>query len=79
MEEPLRTVQGDDQPLVAQIEGFESFVERNHERLYGALCLLTKDRYEAEDIAQEAFVRSSSDGTGFAGSTTRRRTSSGPR
>ncbi len=25
--------------------------------LYGALCLLTKDRYEAEEIAQEAFVR----------------------
>jgi RNA polymerase sigma factor (sigma-70 family) len=57
VEEPLGLVQGDDQPLVAQIEGFESFVERNHERLYGALCLLTKDRYEAEEIAQEAFVR----------------------
>ena len=57
VEEPLELVKGDDQPLVAQIEGFESFVERNHERLYGALCLLTKDRYEAEEIAQEAFVR----------------------
>ena len=57
VEEPLGLVQGDDQPLVAQIEGFESFVERNHERLYGALCLLTKDRYEADEIAQEAFVR----------------------
>ena len=57
MEDPLRLVQENDQPLVAPIEGFESFVERNHERLYGALCLLTKDRYEAEEIAQEAFVR----------------------
>jgi len=57
VEEPLGLVQEDAQPIVAQIEGFESFVERNHERLYGALCLLTKDRYEAEEIAQEAFVR----------------------
>jgi hypothetical protein len=36
----LGLVQGDDRPLVAQIEGFESFVERNHERLYAALCLV---------------------------------------
>ena len=57
MEDPLRLVQGNDQTLVAPIEGFESFVEGNHERLFGALCLLTKDRYEAEEIAQEAFVR----------------------
>ena len=39
------------------LEGFEGFVSSNHARLYGALCLLTRDRYEAEDIAQEAFVR----------------------
>jgi RNA polymerase sigma-70 factor, ECF subfamily len=41
----------------AALESFDEFVLQNHERLYGALCLLTRDRYEAEEIAQEAFVR----------------------
>ena len=36
---------------------FDDFVLENNERLYGALCLMTRDRYEAEEIAQEAFVR----------------------
>jgi RNA polymerase sigma factor (sigma-70 family) len=36
---------------------FESFVLANSDRLYQALCLLTHDRYEAEDIEQEAFLR----------------------
>lgn len=36
---------------------FERFVLSHHAKLYGALCLVTGDRYEAEDVAQEAFVR----------------------
>jgi len=36
---------------------FEDFVVANHARLYSALCLLTRDRFEAEEIAQESFVR----------------------
>jgi len=36
---------------------FEAFVIEQHPRLYGALCVMTHDRYEAEEIAQEAFVR----------------------
>jgi RNA polymerase sigma-70 factor (ECF subfamily) len=39
------------------VESFEAFVTSSHPRLYGALCLLTRDRFEAEEIAQEAFVR----------------------
>jgi RNA polymerase sigma-70 factor, ECF subfamily len=36
---------------------FEEFVAEEHVRLFGALCLVTGDRYEAEDIMQDAFVR----------------------
>jgi RNA polymerase sigma-70 factor (ECF subfamily) len=36
---------------------FEDFVESEHARLFGALCLVTGDRYEAEDVMQDAFVR----------------------
>ena len=57
MKEPVQLVrEGEHQPLTS-VESFETFVLENHTRLYGALCLLTKDRYEAEEIAQEAFVR----------------------
>lgn len=37
--------------------GFEEFVAVEHHSLYSALCLITRDRYEAEDVMQEAFVR----------------------
>ena len=36
---------------------FEEFYEREERHLFGALCLITGSRYEAEDITQEAFVR----------------------
>lgn len=36
---------------------FEQFVLEHQVRLFGALCLVTGDRFEAEEIAQEAFVR----------------------
>lgn len=36
---------------------FEDFYELEHERLFGALCLITGDRYEAEDLMQEAFLK----------------------
>jgi RNA polymerase sigma-70 factor, ECF subfamily len=58
--EPLRLVRENDPPTLTPadaVDSFESFVERNHARLFGALCLLTEDRHEAEEIAQEAFVR----------------------
>lgn len=36
---------------------FEAFYREEHDRLYRALCLVTHDRHEAEDLAQDAFVR----------------------
>ena len=36
---------------------FAVFYEASVRRLYTALCLVTGDRHEAEEIAQEAFVR----------------------
>jgi RNA polymerase sigma-70 factor (ECF subfamily) len=37
--------------------GFEEFVHAEHRGLYGALCLITRDRAEAEDLAQEALLK----------------------
>jgi hypothetical protein len=36
---------------------FEDFFEREKADLYGAMCLVTRDRHEAEEIVQDAFVR----------------------
>lgn len=36
---------------------FEEFYEAAFRRLFTALCLVTGDRHEAEEVAQEAFVR----------------------
>jgi DNA-directed RNA polymerase specialized sigma24 family protein len=36
---------------------FEDLFEAEQHRLYGALCLITHDPHEAEEIGQEAFVR----------------------
>ena len=36
---------------------FEEFFGSEHARLFGALCLDTGDRHEAEEIMQDAFLR----------------------
>jgi len=36
---------------------FEEFYEREQRSLFGAMCLITGSRHEAEEITQEAFVR----------------------
>jgi RNA polymerase sigma factor (sigma-70 family) len=36
---------------------FEAFFEAEKAGLYSALCLVTRDRHEAEDLTQDAFVR----------------------
>ena len=36
---------------------FEDFFGAEHARLFGALCFVTGDRHEAEEIMQEAFLR----------------------
>ena len=38
-------------------EGFEAFFEAHRRRLYGALTLVTGNRFEAEEIMQDAFLR----------------------
>jgi RNA polymerase sigma-70 factor (ECF subfamily) len=40
-----------------EVEGFESFFEADYQRLCQALYLLTGDRFEAEEVAQEAMTR----------------------
>jgi RNA polymerase sigma-70 factor, ECF subfamily len=59
MDEPLRLVDGSELPAAAPADAasFEGFVIENQSRLFGSLCLLTGSRHEAEEIAQEAFVR----------------------
>jgi RNA polymerase sigma factor (sigma-70 family) len=59
MDEPLRLRAGSDSPAtsLAETASFEGFVAENQTRLFGSLCLMTGSRYEAEEIAQESFVR----------------------
>lgn len=45
-----------DQDLTESV-AFEDLFTAEHRRLFGALCLITRDPDEAEDIGQEAFVR----------------------
>ena len=48
------------EPLEAQVaeqRSFEAFFDENRSRLFGALCLITGSRQEAEEIAQDAFLR----------------------
>jgi RNA polymerase sigma-70 factor, ECF subfamily len=57
MNEPLHLT-----PLPADAVGqparsFEDLVDAEKQGLFGALCLITRDRYEAEDVMQEAFLK----------------------
>jgi RNA polymerase sigma-70 factor, ECF subfamily len=36
---------------------FEDLFEAEHRRLFSALCMITRDPHEAEEVGQEAFVR----------------------
>jgi RNA polymerase sigma-70 factor (ECF subfamily) len=47
----------DVEPYVESAPSFEAFYETTYQRLFTALCLITHDRNEAEEIGQEAFVR----------------------
>ena len=52
MNEMLETVATTELPA-----DFESFFADHRDRLFGALWLVTRDRHEAEDLAQEAFLK----------------------
>jgi RNA polymerase sigma-70 factor (ECF subfamily) len=47
----------EDAPLEGGASSFESFFSAERKRLFGALVLVTGNRYEAEEIMQEAFLR----------------------
>ncbi|HZD18460.1 MAG TPA: sigma-70 family RNA polymerase sigma factor [Actinomycetota bacterium] len=40
-----------------RLGGFESFFEAERDRLFRALCVITGSRHDAEDLAQEAFLK----------------------
>jgi RNA polymerase sigma-70 factor (ECF subfamily) len=46
-------------PAAEHVEelSFEAFFLREKAGLFGALCLVTRNRHEAEELAQDAFVR----------------------
>jgi RNA polymerase sigma-70 factor, ECF subfamily len=60
MSERSRIVAGPAGPTVtvggAQTS-FEEFFEQEKASLYGALCMVTRNRHEAEELTQDAFVR----------------------
>jgi RNA polymerase sigma-70 factor (ECF subfamily) len=59
MDETVRTEPGPVRPL-ADAGGrrdFEAFFRDEHQRLFRALGLLTRDRQEAEEVMQDAFLR----------------------
>jgi RNA polymerase sigma-70 factor (ECF subfamily) len=55
----LGTASGSDVPPVPadRTDGFEAFFEDHHVDLFGALYLITRDRHEAEEIMQDAFLK----------------------
>jgi RNA polymerase sigma factor (sigma-70 family) len=54
MNDPLRLVETSAQ---ADPHSFEEFFEQEKAGLYSALCLVTRNRHEAEELTQDAFVR----------------------
>lgn len=57
MEGSLRSVRAGPAEVGDAVLIFEEFYEVTFRRLFTALCLVTGDRHEAEEIAQDAFVR----------------------
>lgn len=56
MSDPLHLV-GAEADVHAEAPSFEEFFEAEKIRLYRALCLVTRNRFEAEELTQEAFVQ----------------------
>lgn len=58
MEEPIRLVPEVGPEIRAGYSGdFEDLFAEHHQRLFGALVIVTGDRGEADDLTQDAFVR----------------------
>lgn len=54
---PMLRLTGQDDGVTGSAENFEIFFSVTNPRLFTALWLVTGDRYEAEEIAQDAFLR----------------------
>jgi RNA polymerase sigma-70 factor (ECF subfamily) len=58
MEMPLRRVPADTGAhVLSEPRTFDAFYGSVHRPLFGALCVITGNRTDAEDISQEAFLR----------------------
>ena len=60
MSAPMHSVPVPDEGTVTartQASAFEEFFRGEHARLFRALCLVTGDRHEAEDVLQVAFLK----------------------
>jgi DNA-directed RNA polymerase specialized sigma24 family protein len=51
------TKPGEEAAAAEKAPSFEEFYDATFRRLFTALCLVTGNRHEAEEIAQEAFLR----------------------
>jgi RNA polymerase sigma-70 factor (ECF subfamily) len=51
----LRTAKAEED-TTADASGFEAFFALHADRLFGSLCLILRNRAEAEEVAQEAFL-----------------------
>jgi RNA polymerase sigma-70 factor (ECF subfamily) len=54
---PVPAPNAEEADLADEPRSFEDFYQASHRRLYTALCLVTGNRQEAEDIMQETFLR----------------------
>ena len=54
---PVPAPNAEEADLADRTRSFEDFYEATYRRLYTALCLVTGNRHEAEDIMQETFLR----------------------
>ena len=60
MDRPLRALHATEvveAEVAEEPRSFEEFFRAEHARLFGALCLVSGDRHEAEEIMQDAFLR----------------------
>ena len=57
MQRPLRVLRETEVVGAEVAEEPRGFEDSKHARLFGALCLVTGDRHEAEEIMQDAFLR----------------------
>jgi RNA polymerase sigma-70 factor (ECF subfamily) len=60
MQRPLRVLREmeiEGAEVAEEPPSFEELFDSEHARLFGALCLVTGDRHEAEEIMQDAFLR----------------------